>query len=67
MAPEDRAIKFLKAGGDLVVSKTTDATVAMVRAVRSLAGSDKQFEARVDEAVLRVLEAKEAAGLLPCG
>jgi hypothetical protein len=29
--------------------------------------SDPTFRARVDEAVLRILEAKETADLLPCG
>jgi len=66
MPPADRAITFLRAGGDLIVSKTTDATVAMARAVTSLAGSDSAFDARVDDAALHVLEAKDALGLLPC-
>jgi len=64
--PADRAINFLRAGGDLVVSKGTDATIAMARAVNSLAGSDSALDARVDEAALHVLEAKDALGLLPC-
>jgi len=64
--PADRAINFLRAGGDLVVSKGTDATIAMARAVSSLAGSDSALDARVDEAALHVLEAKDALGLLPC-
>jgi hypothetical protein len=28
--------------------------------------TDSAFRARVDEAVMRILEAKDASGLLPC-
>ena len=61
-----RAVDFLLAGGDLVVSKTADATVAMTLAVAARAATDPGFASRVDDAALRVLEAKHAAGLLPC-
>jgi beta-N-acetylhexosaminidase len=66
MPPGERALDFLLAGGDLIVSKTTEATVAMVVAVQAKVATDPQFAARVDDAALSVLEAKEAAGLLPC-
>jgi beta-N-acetylhexosaminidase len=61
-----RAVDFLLAGGDFVVSKTADATGAMVEAVAGRAAADPAFASRVDDATLRVLEAKEAAGLLDC-
>jgi beta-N-acetylhexosaminidase len=61
-----RAVDFLLAGGDLVVAKTAGATVAMTRAVAARAATDSGFASRVDEAALRVLEAKQAVGLLPC-
>jgi beta-N-acetylhexosaminidase len=61
-----RAIDFLLAGGDFIVSKTAEATVAMTAAVTSLAATDSNFATRVDDAALRILEAKEASGLLPC-
>jgi beta-N-acetylhexosaminidase len=64
--PGQRALEYLLAGGDLIVSKTTDATVTMVAAVQASAATDPRVAARVDEAALRVLEAKDAAGLLPC-
>jgi beta-N-acetylhexosaminidase len=65
--PGRRAVDFLLAGGDLVVSKTAAATVAMATAVADRVDSDPAFRARVDDAALRILEAKQAAGLLPCG
>jgi beta-N-acetylhexosaminidase len=61
-----RAVDFLLAGGDLVVSKTVPATQAMYRAVLARAGADPAFRALVDASVLRVLRAKQASGLLPC-
>jgi len=62
----DRALAFLSAGGDLVTSKTPDATHAMVLAVRSRAAADPALLARVNDAALRVLREKQGFGLLPC-
>lgn len=62
----NRALQFLSAGGDFIVSKTADATHAMVLAVRAQAAADPAFRARVDEAARRILQAKQAHGLLPC-
>ena len=64
--PADRAIKFISAGGDLVVSKTVAPTEAMAAAVVARASSDTTFGGVVSDAVRRVLAAKDAAGLLPC-
>jgi beta-N-acetylhexosaminidase len=61
-----RAIDFLTAGGDMIISKTVPPAVTMARAVLARMGSDDSFRARVDEAVNRVLGAKKAAGLLSC-
>jgi len=66
MPPGQRALDFLLAGGDLVVSKTTAATVAMVTALQARAATDPKAAARIDDAALRILEAKQSAGLLPC-
>jgi beta-N-acetylhexosaminidase len=62
----DRAIDFLNAGGELVVVKQASDAVAMASAVRDRVESDPSFAALVDEAVLSVLVAKDAAGLLSC-
>jgi beta-N-acetylhexosaminidase len=64
--PADRAINFISAGGDLVVSKTVAPTEAMAAAVIARASSDTTFGGVVSDAVRRVLAAKDAAGLLPC-
>ena len=64
--PGQRAIDFLTAGGDLVISKTVAPAIAMADAIVARAGSDAAFQARVDDAALRVLRAKQASGLLRC-
>jgi beta-N-acetylhexosaminidase len=64
--PARRAIDFLTAGGDLIVSKTVDATEAMADAVVARASTNASFAARIDDAVRHVLAAKDVSGLLPC-
>ncbi len=38
----------------------------MIAALQARAAENPTFAARVDDAALRILEAKDAAGLLPC-
>ena len=65
--PGTRAVDFLSAGGDMIVSKTTEAALQMLAAMRSRAAADPAFKTRVDDAAGRVLRAKGALGLLSCG
>ncbi len=64
--PATRAIDFLSAGGDMIISKTSTPAHAMVLAIRSQAAADPSFLQRVDDAALRILRAKQTWGLLPC-
>ena len=66
IAPSDRAVDFLEAGGNMIISKTLDPAVEMADALVSKAKSDSSFRALVDDAALRVLRAKDSFGLLPC-
>jgi beta-N-acetylhexosaminidase len=66
MSPGQRAIDFLLAGGDLIVARSATAMVAMVAAVQARAVTYSKFATLVNNAALLVLEAKQAAGLLPC-
>jgi beta-N-acetylhexosaminidase len=61
-----RAVDFMAAGGDMIISKTVPPAVTMAKALLARMDSDGAFGARVDDAVARVLQAKEAAGLLSC-
>jgi beta-N-acetylhexosaminidase len=65
--PAQRALDFILAGGDLIVSKTAGPADEMAAALVSRASSDPSFKALVDQSALRVLAAKQAWGLLPCG
>lgn len=64
--PAERAVKFIEAGGDIVL--TGDASVApeMVEAIAEKADDDPEFAALVDASVQRVVELKDRMGLLPC-
>src|SRR5439155_1761080 len=63
--PGTRAIDFLQAGGDLIISKYVQPADQMADAVLTLAGSNSAFRSRADDAAMRVLRAKEASGRLP--
>ncbi|MGY1831663.1 glycoside hydrolase family 3 N-terminal domain-containing protein [Geodermatophilus sp. SYSU D01180] len=62
--PGDRAVRFLEAGGTLVLTVTEDVYPEMLDAVLARAESDPEFSATVDAAVRTALTAKAEAGLL---
>lgn len=65
--PAQRAIKFLRAGGDMIIATRLSDARAMAKALASKAAASPSFQKRIDTSVLRVLQAKESAGLLDCG
>jgi beta-N-acetylhexosaminidase len=66
ISPGQRAIDFIDAGGDMIVLGPIAVAVPMAEAVAERAASNATFRARIDAAALSILEAKDAAGLLPC-
>jgi beta-N-acetylhexosaminidase len=60
-----RAVAFVAAGGDLVLTVDPTDVPTMASALLARARADATFRAQVDAACLRVLIAKEQAGLLP--
>ncbi len=62
--PAARALRFIGAGGDLVLTVEPDPLPAMYAAVLRRAQTDERFRALVDAAALRVLNAKQSRGLL---
>ena len=66
-SPGDRALQFLAAGGDLVLTVDPGQLPAMYDAVLARTRTDSAFRARVQQAALRVLRLKQARGLLPHG
>lgn len=62
-----RAVKFLAAGGDLVINADPGLTAQMVSGVRQRAQGDSAFEQQVTESVARVLTLKQKLGRYTCG
>lgn len=62
--PGARAVRFLRAGGDLVLTVDPDPLPAMYAAVLDRARRSATFRAKVDAAALRILRAKHRQGLL---
>lgn len=65
--PAVRALLFVSAGGDLIVLNSVPQAIAMADALASEAEGNDVLAARIDDAAMHVLAAKEAAGLLDCG
>jgi beta-N-acetylhexosaminidase len=64
VAAEERAVRFVEAGGDLAVFSSVSATKAALAGLREAYGSDPKFRAVADSAVMRVLTLKAAQGLV---
>jgi len=63
-APGTRAVNFLAAGGDVVLTVNPTTLPTMVNGVTARASSDAAFRATLKAAVLRVLTTKATYGLL---
>ncbi len=62
-----RAVRFIAAGGDLVINASPGLTAAMVAGVKKRATSDAAFAKRLTASVARVLALKETVGRYDCG
>ena len=60
-------MRFLAAGGDLVINADPGLTAQMVSGVRQRAQGDSAFEQQVTESVARVLTLKQKLGRYTCG
>jgi beta-N-acetylhexosaminidase len=60
----DRAVNFVAAGGDLVLTVDSSQAPTMTSALLARAQADPGFRKQVDAAALRILRAKLARGLL---
>lgn len=64
-SPAGRALRFIGAGGDIVLTVDPEPLPAMYGAVLDRARSSAKFRDKVNAAALRVLRAKGRQGLLP--
>src|ERR1035437_4695929 len=62
----DRAIRFLRAGGDLVLIVDRADLLPMLTAVQGEAAASPAFSARLQQAAQHVVESKIHLGLVPC-
>ena len=61
-----RAVRFVEAGGDLVLSIRPEDAAPMSAALIAAARRSEAFDARLTDAARHVLQAKQRAGLLTC-
>ncbi|MCD5349916.1 glycoside hydrolase family 3 N-terminal domain-containing protein [Kineosporia mesophila] len=66
VAPGQRAVRFINAGGDLVLTVPSDQARAMMVAITKKAAVNRNFSKKVEASVTRVLTLKQKAGLLTC-
>jgi beta-N-acetylhexosaminidase len=66
LPPGERAVRFLAAGGTVVISVKHTAVAPMIAGVLGRARRDPAFRAHVTSAARAVLTTKDTAGLLPC-
>jgi beta-N-acetylhexosaminidase len=66
ITPGIRALDFLRAGGDMIVSQAVSPAVTMDQAVLAATQSNAAIRADVSTAVLEVLGVKQSYGLLNC-
>jgi beta-N-acetylhexosaminidase len=59
-----RAVKFVRAGGNVVLTVDPRTLPAMYRAVLAAAHTRQSFRSKVDRSALRILRLKEDRGLL---
>jgi beta-N-acetylhexosaminidase len=62
----ERAVRFIGAGGDIVLNGDPGATSEMLDAIRAEMAADPDFAEQVEASVTRVLTLKDEMGLLPC-
>ncbi len=65
--PGERALRFLAAGGDLIVLSRLPPAIKMTKALADAAATDPVVRSAIDTAARHVLRAKADAGLLACG
>lgn len=63
----ERAVRFLDAGGDLIINADSSIAQDMAKAVLAKMDDDPQFAESVAESAARVLALKESIGTMECG
>lgn len=62
----ERAVRFIEAGGDIVLTGDVESVPVMIKALGDKARDDAEFATLLETSVLRVVALKERMGLLSC-
>jgi beta-N-acetylhexosaminidase len=66
LPPDERARRFIRAGGDLLIIGDASLATTMADAIKDEASDDQAFATRVTESAARVVAMKERRGLAQC-
>jgi beta-N-acetylhexosaminidase len=66
LSPGERAIRFVRAGGDLLIIGETTLATTMANALKNEASDDPDFAKQVTKSAARVVAMKERRGLADC-
>jgi beta-N-acetylhexosaminidase len=66
LPPDERAVRFIRAGGDLLIIGDASLATTMAEAIKDEASDDPAFAKRVTESAARVVAMKERRGLAHC-
>jgi beta-N-acetylhexosaminidase len=66
LPPDERSLRFIRAGGDLLIIGDASIATTMADAIKDEAADDPDFATRVDESAARVVAMKERRGLARC-
>jgi beta-N-acetylhexosaminidase len=66
LPPDERGLRFVRAGGDLLIVGDASLATTMADAIKDEADDDPDFARRVDESAARVVAMKERRGLAHC-
>ena len=66
LPPDERALRFIRAGGDLLIIGDASLATTMADAIKDEASDDPAFAKRVTESAARVVAMKERRGLAHC-
>ena len=66
LPPDERGLRFIRAGGDLLIIGDASIATTMADAIKDEAADDPDFARRVNESAARVVAMKERRGLAHC-
>ena len=66
LPPDERPLRFIRAGGDLLIIGDASLATTMADAIKDEASDDPAFAKRVTESAARVVAMKERRGLAQC-